>query len=831
MATDTSKQRRIDNIYAQNQVSGGPGSVTVNQQANGGGAGLGTGGQQAPVNRGILGQAAANQQGVQTTDLGQGRTKLTDPSQVQTQEQGRVLTDSQYQTQKPTAFGIQQGPEKPQLHQVQGQSLTDRINTIIDQNSPLMKQARTIAKQQANQRGLLGSSLSVQAGQQAVLQQAAAIGANELQLQQQVDLFNAEQQNKLAMMQYENQWATEHTKQRAGIEFGLLNRKGEIDKELQTADHATQQQLLQERGQIEKDLAFIQRDTELKLTNRKAEIDSQLLDQKGGIDMDLLLERGEIDKDLENMRTKREMDLTNRRGEIEKELQTADHATQIRLVQERGTIDKELEGMRTQRAKDLQAEQSLIDQKLTELRGDIEKDLLNRKGEIDLQLQTAEGEIRHSLLREQGEIDLQLQELRGGQALDQISARGEIEKDLVDRRGEIDIELSKMDAKKQMDLLNRRGEIDKELQTADHANQLLLLQERGEIEKELANINNLARTTLQQEAFDHEVSQQEARIAHEAALAEAARLVQQGGQYASTIDATMANIANINAAVVTNPDGTTTPLYSEEAKQEAIREQWIALRNKLIFLGATEAEVAWIPIGSISTGGGGTPPGTEPPGTGGGRGRGIIFGDTGAEGQLQTFVQQTGVPEQVITGSGITGRQPTGTSGPTGTYQVTTPTGGQVNVPKGEVSFYSVGGGQGQSGNKPGTYGDIVDWQPTNHETWKPVYGNSGQSGNYQTGGRPGQTYFTEDGTPGGKPITGRADETYTEIEEHAFQQGVQWGVDGRWLAGGKPPTWNQPTPEQIRAGKELIKDKPGMRLIGFRDDGTPVVEIEGLDY
>lgn len=58
-------------------------------------------------------------------------------------------------------------------------SVTNRVTGLLAQNSPLMQQAKTRAKQSANRRGLLNSSMAVGAGQQATLNAALPIASQE----------------------------------------------------------------------------------------------------------------------------------------------------------------------------------------------------------------------------------------------------------------------------------------------------------------------------------------------------------------------------------------------------------------------------------------------------------------------------------------------------------------------------------------------------------------------------------------------------------------------------------------------------------------------------
>jgi hypothetical protein len=87
----------------------------------------------------------------------------------------------------------------------QNELMSSQVKKIIDEDSPLMQQAATTAKQAAQSRGLLNTGMAVQAGQAAVMEKALPIaqydaGANSAVLnanqanQQQTNVFNAGQE-------------------------------------------------------------------------------------------------------------------------------------------------------------------------------------------------------------------------------------------------------------------------------------------------------------------------------------------------------------------------------------------------------------------------------------------------------------------------------------------------------------------------------------------------------------------------------------------------------------------------------------------------------------
>ncbi|MCP3674062.1 MAG: hypothetical protein GY829_06280 [Gammaproteobacteria bacterium] len=71
--------------------------------------------------------------------------------------------------------------------------LSDRMSGILDEGSPLMDRAKTVANQEMAKRGLLNSSIGVGATQSALTDQAYKIAAGDVD----VDKFNAGEENKM----------------------------------------------------------------------------------------------------------------------------------------------------------------------------------------------------------------------------------------------------------------------------------------------------------------------------------------------------------------------------------------------------------------------------------------------------------------------------------------------------------------------------------------------------------------------------------------------------------------------------------------------------------
>lgn len=101
----------------------------------------------------------------------------------------------------------------------------DRIAGILNKGGPLMQQAATAGTQQAASRGLLNSSMAVQAAQGAVIQAAAPIGTNDANSLNQMASNNANTLNQGVQFNANaansaNQWNAGATNQNAQFNTG-----------------------------------------------------------------------------------------------------------------------------------------------------------------------------------------------------------------------------------------------------------------------------------------------------------------------------------------------------------------------------------------------------------------------------------------------------------------------------------------------------------------------------------------------------------------------------------------------------------------------------------
>ncbi|MES3041793.1 MAG: hypothetical protein V4730_11680 [Pseudomonadota bacterium] len=135
------------------------------------------------------------------------------------------------------------------------QTVQGQVKRIIDENGPLSQQATTAAAQDANRRGLINSSMAVQAGQEALYKSALPIAAQDAATYARRGEFNAgtEQQTGLANQQSSNQANAQSSQLQTNVN---LTNAGEENKVKQI----TQQQQgdltrVAAAGQVQKDLA------------------------------------------------------------------------------------------------------------------------------------------------------------------------------------------------------------------------------------------------------------------------------------------------------------------------------------------------------------------------------------------------------------------------------------------------------------------------------------------------------------------------------------------------------------------------------------------------
>lgn len=155
-------------------------------------------------------------------------------------------------------------------------TVAGQVDSIIDKDSPLMQSAATKGTQFAAKRGLLNSSMAAQSSQQAVLDTALPMAQQDA-----ATYFAAKGRNQDAgnrALEFgagaANQAESQHL---AGqIETDLIAQRGQIEKELQSADAATRERLLAQQGEIDMQLQELRGEQTTKLAELNHQFNVEL---------------------------------------------------------------------------------------------------------------------------------------------------------------------------------------------------------------------------------------------------------------------------------------------------------------------------------------------------------------------------------------------------------------------------------------------------------------------------------------------------------------------------------------------------------------------------
>lgn len=200
-----------------------------------------------------------------------------------------------------------------------------RAAGIIARNSPLMQLAETRAKQGQNAKGTLNSSMAVQAGGAAVLDKAVEIaqpdaamsydakktnvGANNAASQ-----FNAGSKNQIAGQQLVGQQAIEQIGAQGAEQRKNIGAQGEVESRLIT-----------ERGQVEKDIQLAVQAGDIagreRLMDRQGQIDRELQELRGQQNIEGIQAQGAINKDLQKLDQNFQFVMQELKGTQAKELE------------------------------------------------------------------------------------------------------------------------------------------------------------------------------------------------------------------------------------------------------------------------------------------------------------------------------------------------------------------------------------------------------------------------------------------------------------------------------------------------------------------------------
>ena len=158
-------------------------------------------------------------------------------------------------------------PEK--ITMTPDQTVESRVQGIIQKNSPLQQMAETRAKQEQNAKGTLNSSMAIQAGQNAVIQNALPIASQDANTATTVALSNQNAGNTAGQFN-------------AGQvnQSGIIGQQIQGQKELSAQDYMQQKGINQQQIQATLDRDILAQKNALELATKQGDIQSAQIAQQ-----------------------------------------------------------------------------------------------------------------------------------------------------------------------------------------------------------------------------------------------------------------------------------------------------------------------------------------------------------------------------------------------------------------------------------------------------------------------------------------------------------------------------------------------------------------------
>ena len=189
-----------------------------------------------------------------------------------------------------------------QLAQVTPTTTSQQLAGILNKGGALMQQAATTGNQQAAGRGLLNSSMGIQAAQNAVLSAATPIANADASAINQGQQFNAQATNQTLAQNVQNQQATNQFNAQQGNAMSTWNAGQQNEAVLKTMDVNSREQLMNIEAQYKslmqssssasgmyeqmlKNLADIQGSKDMDANTKAQAIQNQLTYLRSGMQM------------------------------------------------------------------------------------------------------------------------------------------------------------------------------------------------------------------------------------------------------------------------------------------------------------------------------------------------------------------------------------------------------------------------------------------------------------------------------------------------------------------------------------------------------------------
>jgi hypothetical protein len=194
-------------------------------------------------------------------------------------------------------------------------TVAGRVDSIIKANSGSMQAVAGRSNQAMQARGLLNSSIAVGEGQKALYDAAIPMATTDAQLSLNTKLANAAAGNTAAQLGATGAQQLGVLGAQGDIQSKLQQERGQIDLQLQSADAATREKLLNRQAEIDKQLQASGGDIQSKLQAEKGAIDLQLVNADAATRAALLERQGQIDTQLQNLRGTQAIDLQKLSGQ------------------------------------------------------------------------------------------------------------------------------------------------------------------------------------------------------------------------------------------------------------------------------------------------------------------------------------------------------------------------------------------------------------------------------------------------------------------------------------------------------------------------------------
>ena len=226
-------------------------------------------------------------------------------------------------------------------------TVAGQLNTLLSNDSPLMTGARARAAGASNARGLLNSSIGVQAGEEAAYGAALPIASADASTN-----FAAKQANQNA-----GNRAFEFT---AGAGNTIAGQQLAGEQNLSNIGAQGEQTRLNIGSQAEAERGLI---------GSRLGAEQVLQTQRGAQALEQVGAQGTQVRLTAAQQAQAESSLLAQKGQIDLQLQSADAATRAQLLQQQGQIESQLQQLRGTQASDLQRLKADADTTLQTLRG------------------------------------------------------------------------------------------------------------------------------------------------------------------------------------------------------------------------------------------------------------------------------------------------------------------------------------------------------------------------------------------------------------------------------------------------------------------------------